>query len=161
MTPLEQEASRLEESAKFAAQSQFEAAKSWRSWNWVLGGLATGASGIGGVLTFANGDLQMFGGGLAIAAALSAAVLTTLRPGAHADAAQSVANEYLAIQGDARRLRLLGLPDMDPSASYESVKALAGQSKRINAQAAPPPRFAYRRARKNIENGGQTHEVDA
>ena len=161
MTPLELEASRLEESAKFAAQSQFEAAKSWRAWNWVLGGLATGASGIGGVLTFASGDLQMLGGGLAIAAALSAAVLTTLRPGTQADAAQSVANEYLAIQGDARRFRLLGLPDMDPSASYESVKALAEQSKRINAQAAPPPRFAYQRAKTNIENGGQTHEVDA
>ena len=160
MSDLADEVSRIEESAAYSSQGQFEAAKSWRLWNWVLGGFTASASGVGGVLTFANGHVQTAGSCLAIAGALSAAVLTTLRPGEQAEGARRVANDYLAIQGEARRLRLLDIQNGESVSVRQQLERLAEKQHEVNVKAAPLSARAYKAAKRNIESGGQTYGVD-
>lgn len=155
------EAARLEESAKWSAQGQFEAAKAWRTSNWVLGGFTTASSGVAGVLAFATDTLQVVAGILAICAAITAAVHTTLKPDKRAELAQGAGNDYLTLQGDARRLLSLDSPQGDLDTLRKNLDSLAKRQSEINHRADVTPRFAYKRAKKNIDSGGQRYEVDS
>lgn len=158
--PLRDEAARVEEAAKWSAQGQFEAAKAWRTSNWALGGFTTAASGVSGVLAFATDTLQLMAGILAICAAVTAAVHTTLKPDKRAELAQAAGNDYLTLQGDARRLVNLDSPEGDPAALRRTLDSLARRQSEINHRADVTPGFAYKRAKENIEGGGQRYEVD-
>lgn len=153
------EACRIQESAQYSAQGQFEAAKSWRTSNWVLGGFTTASSGVAGVLTFAVDDLQTLSGVLALAAAVTAAVHATLRPDKKSERAQTSANDYLAVQSAARRLALLDIPEA-PTDARQMLESLASRVDAINKSADAIPKFAHKRGKRNIERGGQTYMVD-
>lgn len=156
------EISRIEESAKFSSQGQFEAAKMWRAWNWALGGFTAIASGVAGVLTFADGAALFVAGGLAVTAAVTAATHTTLKPDKKGDRAQVSGNRYLSLQSGARRLRNLEAPyTSDLSGLRISIEALGQEIGVANSAADVIPALAYRRAKKSIEqNGGQTYAAD-
>lgn len=153
------EARRIQESAEYSAQGQFEAAKAWRASNWVLGGCTTAASGVAGVLTFASDGLQTLSGILALTAAVTAAVHATLRPDKKSEKAQTSANEYLAIQSAARRLALLDIPAASINVRTR-LEALADRAEAVNKSADAIPKFAYNRGKKNIERGSQAYAVD-
>lgn len=154
------EASRLQESATYSAQGQFEAGKTWRAWNWVLGGFTGAASGVSGVLTFAADGLQIVSGSLALAAAVTAAVHTTVKPDKKAEAAESSGNEYLAIQSAARRFQTIDVPAGEIHDLRPILEELASRSERANKSSNSIPKFAYGRAQKNIKQGGQSYAVD-
>ncbi|MGB3475144.1 MAG: SLATT domain-containing protein [Mycobacterium sp.] len=159
---LEAEAARIEESAMYSAQGQFEAAKVWQQVHWALGCSMTGGSAMAGILAFASGTLQILSGSLAVLSALAGAIITTLRPDRKAQKAVLNANNYLRIQGSARRCRNLRAHTFnsvqDGSAEVERI---ANNIADINTAAEPIPRLAYRRARRNIlRDMGQTFSGD-
>ena len=159
---LADEASRLLESAVYSAQGQFEAAKRWRQAHWCLGGFTAAASAVAAVLTFATSTLQTVAGILAIAAALSAAVHTTINPEKRAERAESAANDYTALRDDLRQFGLLRVLDGDPSALQEDLSKYSNRAANINRKADPIPGFAYKRAKRNIEiEGGQQFVTDS
>lgn len=143
----------------FSAEGQIEASKMWTRLHWILGGGTAIASGVTAVLTFALGDLQMLAGSLALLAAITAAVHVTLRPDKRAERAQADAARYKSLQGAARRITidLAARPIHD---ARTELNSLAAEVDAVNASADPIPGLAYWRAKKNIENGGQTFQVD-
>jgi hypothetical protein len=154
------EAQRIQESVMYSAQGQFEASKVWRMWNWLLGGFTAAASGLAGVLTFASDGLQTLSGCLALAAAVTAATDTTIKPDKRAERAQTSANEYLSIQAAVRKFQALDVPTRDFSDLRQLLDDYSARIDAINMTSDPIPRFAYKKASKNISKGGQNYAVD-
>jgi hypothetical protein len=158
---LADELARIEESADYSAQGQFEQFKSWRRCFYWLGGTAAalaGAAGATGVARIADGIVA---GALALVAAGLGALVTTLDPAGHGARASESGNAYLALRNDARRVLHLDLPHADLDASRQKLEKLAKRNDELNAAAEPPSPRAYRRANRNIERGRTTAAVDA
>lgn len=155
------ELARIEERTKWSAQGQLEQAKTWRAINVWLGAPMAAASAIAGALVLASQELNVLGGVLALVAAAGGAVLTTVNASPRANRASAAGNAYLEIQSTARQVREVDLPwatDLD-----ETRQILSELSARVDEQnktAEPITGRAYRKARKNIDSGGQTYAGD-
>lgn len=158
---IQAEVARILESAVFSAQGQYEAAKVWRALHWALGVLTAALSTLAAVLTFAT-DAQAASGILAVLAAIVAAVLTSGRPDKLAERAVAQGNDYTTLRNDARRVLHVQVPSDEISVLREALEGLAGRASDLDHTSDPIPRFAYNRAKRNIErDGGQQFEVDA
>ncbi|MGX6395998.1 SLATT domain-containing protein [Rothia kristinae] len=158
---IQAEVARVHESAVFSAQGQFEAAKAWRALHWTLGVLTAALSTLAAVLTFAA-DVQVASGILAVVAAIAAAVLTSSRPDKLAERAVARGNDYTTLRNDARRVLHVHVPNDEVGVLREALDGLAGRASDLDHTSDPIPRFAYNRAKRNIErDGGQQFEVDA
>ena len=114
---------------------------------------------LGAILTFA--DVSQFAAGiLTLLAAIVAAVMTGVRPDKLAERAQASGNDYTSLRNDARRfLNVELMMDSAPDAR-ERLNELAGQASELDHAADPIPKWAYNRAKANINNGGQDFRVD-
>ena len=158
---IQAEVARILESAVFSAQGQFEAAKVWRALHWTLGVLAAALSTLAAVLTFVT-DAQVASGTLAVVAAIAAAVLTSCRPDKLAERAVVRGNDYTTLRNDARRLLHVQVPNDDIRVLREALDELAVCASDLDHSSDLIPRFAYNKAKRNIErDGGQHFEVDA
>ncbi|MEV6107111.1 SLATT domain-containing protein [Streptomyces sp. NPDC051940] len=151
---------RLEESAMYSAQSQFEEAKRWRALHWLLGVPATLLAAIAGTTALAESTGSTAAGILALASAGLGAVLTTVNAPQRASHAAATANTYLEIQTAARQHRELDLPDWTPGEAREALATLTARRDAQNTQADVPSRRAYRKAQANLRAGAQTYAVD-
>ena len=168
---IETELRRVEESAKYSAQVQFEQAKQWKSVNLTLGVPASVLAAVSGATALAATAGRVAAGVLALASAAFGGVLTTLnashRINQAASAANginqaaSAANAYLEIQTAARQAREIDLPGSDLDEARSALAELAARRDEQNKTAEVPNRRAYRKAKKNIDAGGQTYEADA
>jgi hypothetical protein len=155
---IQNEVSRIHESAVYSAQGQFEAAKAWRTIHWSLGSLTAGLSTLAAVLTFAT-DSQVSSG---VLAALAATVLTTSRPDKLAELAVARGNDYTALRNDARRLLHIQVPSDPIAILCEALNGLAARASDLDHISDPIPRFAYKKAKRNVErDGGQQFRADA
>ena len=158
---IQAEVARVHESAVFSAQGQFEAAKAWRTVHWTLGVLTAGLSTLAAVLTFAT-DAQVASGILAVVAAIAAALLTSSRPDKLAERAVARGNDYTTLRNDARRVLHVQVPSDEISVLREALDGLAERASDLDHTSDPIPRFAYNKAKRNIDrDGGQQFEVDA
>ncbi|MDP1821537.1 MAG: SLATT domain-containing protein [Acidimicrobiales bacterium] len=161
MTALANELSRIEEATTYAAQSQFQQAKIWRGTNLLIGGPAAVLAAVSGAAGLADASNRTVAAILALLAAGLGAIVTTLNAAQRADAAHTAANSYLAIQVEARQLRLLDLPDLQPTEVRALIADLTARHQQVNASADIPARIAYRLGRRNVTSGRQTYEVDS
>ena len=158
---IQAEVARVHESAVFSAQGQFEAAKAWRTLHWTLGVLTAGLSTLAAVLTFAT-DAQVASGILAVVAAIAAALLTSSRPDKLAERAVARGTDYTTLRNDARRVLHVQVPSDEISVLREALDGLAERASDLDHTSDPIPRFAYNKAKRNIDrDGGQQFEVDA
>lgn len=74
--------------------------------------------------------------------------------------ASAAANVYLEVQTAARQQRRLDLPYRAASESRAALTELSARYNEQNRAADPVAGRAYRRARRNIEAGGQTFSQD-
>lgn len=158
---LADELARIEESADYSAQGQFEQSKIWRRCFHWLGGTAAilaGAAGATGVARVTNGLVP---GVLALVSAGMGALVTTIDPAGHAARASESGNAYLALRNEARRVLRLDLPGAVLDEAREQIEKIARRNDDLNTAIEPPSVRAYRRARKNIERGQTTAAVDA
>lgn len=158
---LAEEFSRLEESAMYSAQNQFEQAKQWRGVNLMLGLPASVLAAVSGATALASTAGRFWAGLLAFGAAAFGAVLTTVNASHRTNQASSAANAYMEIQTAARQARLLDLPVADIEEIRATLAEITARRDEQNKTAEPPNRWARRRAQKNIAEGGQTYEVDS
>ena len=94
-------------------------------------------------------------------AAIVAAILTSSRPDKLAERAVTRGNDYTALRNDARRVLHVQVPSDEISALREVLDGLAERASDLDHTSDLIPRFAYKRARRNIErDGGQQFEVD-
>lgn len=154
------ELGRLEESCRYSAQGQFEQTKLWRTVNYGLGIPASILAGVAGATALASTTGRVTAGILAIAAAALGAILTTINASHHVNQASAAANAYLEIQTAARQYREIDLPYAAIDDARSALSELTSRRDEQNKTAEPPNRWAYRKAQKNIQAGGQTYEVD-
>lgn len=158
--PIRDELNRIEESATFSAQAQFEQAKYWRAVNLTLGVPAALLAAIAGATALASTTGRVVAGIIALAAAGLSAIATTLNAAQRTEQGQAAGNLYLALQSDARIARETDLPHQSFEEARAALSELRVRQDEINQSSALPAQYAYRRAKKNIERGGQRYEVD-
>ncbi|MFC7933397.1 SLATT domain-containing protein [Streptomyces cinereoruber] len=157
---LDAEFRRLEESAMWSAQCQFEEGKRWRATHWALGLPATLLAAVAGTTALVESTGATAAGILALLSAGLGAVLTTVNAPQRASQAVAAANVYLSIQTAARQHREIDLPGWSPAEAREALAALTTRRDEQNAGVDPPSRRAYRKARANLDAGGQSYAVD-
>lgn len=161
LVPIGEELSRLEESSRFSAQVQFEAAKFWHGWNLWLGvpasilGLFTG-----GAAYTKQFDSWVIGTCALVGAAL-AGVMTVLGAERRSTRAKTCANTFHDIQDDARRMLNINLVAMDQDEANAALTALTDRYSETRQTADAPARRFYIRAKKNLGEGGQQFAIDA
>lgn len=158
--PLMAEIDRIEESAKYSAQGQLEQVKIWRGANILLGAPAAGLAALSGASALAETLSSTWVGFIALAAAALGATHTTLNASSRQDSAQAAGNAYLAIQTGARQLRTVDLPHIPYEEARTQLAELTARRDEVNKTAEPFSARAYKRAKKNIERGGQTYATD-
>jgi hypothetical protein len=154
------ELSRLEESARWSSQSQFEQAKFWRGWNLWLGipafvlGVASGAAVLGDYAP------DWIVGALALGGAALAGIMTILSAERRSDRAANDANAFHDIQVEARQYLHMDLSTANEEGARQWVRDLTQRYSEIRRGADPIMRLSYDRAGKNIREGGQSFGVD-
>lgn len=160
LVPIGEELSRIEESARWSSQNQFEQGKSWRRLNAWLGvpasvlGVASGGAAITETLP------AIVVGSAALGAAALTGVMTVLGAERRATRAQTCANLFQDIQSDARQMLLIDLAVMDRDTARDELRALRARYSEVKETADAPSKRSYRKAGENIRGGGQTFGVD-
>ncbi|WP_186815320.1 SLATT domain-containing protein, partial [Terrabacter aerolatus] len=161
LVPIGEELARLEETARWSSQTQFEAGKSWQRWNLrlgvpasVLGLFSGGAAYLDTLPTWVVGTGALAGAGLA-------AVMTILGSERRAQHAKACANTFHDIQDDARRMLLIDLGGMTDEEARTQLESLTKRYTDARHDADTPNRRAYNRARRNLEEGGQQFAIDS
>ena len=154
------ELQRLEESAKYSSQGQFEQAKQWRSVNLGLGVPTSLLAAVSGATVLSDTGYAVLGGILALAAAAGGAILTTLNASHRMNQASAAANAYLEVQTAARQARLIDLPGLDIGDARSTLAELTARRDEQNKTAEIINVRARKKAQKSIGSGGQNYAVD-
>jgi len=150
---IEAELRRIEEASEHSAQSQFSQAKFWRGVNVLLGMPAAILAAVAGATALYTTAGRLVAAILALLAAGLGAVQTTLNAARRHEQAHKSANDYLALQNDARVLREVDLRQQERQEAREALELLAGRRTELNEAADIPAFFAYWAGRRNIEKG--------
>jgi len=154
------ELERVEESARISAASQFALSQQWGTLNIALGAPASGLAAAAGVTALAATTGRIAAGVIALASAALGGVLTVLNASRKANQATGAANAYLEIQTAARQERLIDSAAREIDDARAELSELTARRDEQNKSAAPPNRFAYRRATRGLKDGGQMYQVD-
>jgi hypothetical protein len=169
LLPIGLEVLRIHESVEFSAQSQFEQAKIWRGWNFILGAPAAAAAALAGSAilssdswSFVGVPGSVIGGLLALVAAGLTALLTTINASRRMNQSQSSGNAYLQLQTEARQLATIDLKSLSYKEARAALEGITTSRNELNKTADVPSRRAYRKVKKNLHiDGGQDYSVDA
>ena len=161
LVPVGEELARLEESARWSSQTQFEAGKAWQRLNLRLGVPASVLGLLSGGAAYLDSLPAWVVGTGALAGAALAAVMTLLGAERRAQRARTSANAFHDIQDDARRMLLIDLAGMTADDARSQLASLAQRYSEARHESDTPNRRAYDRARRNIEDGGQQFAIDA
>lgn len=161
------EARRVEEDTLYSSKGHYAAADWWRNvhlWIGVPTAILTGLAGaviVGGPSDVRGVPLDLVFGMVAIAGAVSTAVMTFLGPERRSAAHQAAADEYNALKGRARRFHELDVhrsfADDELSARLD---ALVKERDDLNRSSPLVPTRAFKRAQKNVEAGQATYLAD-
>jgi hypothetical protein len=158
--PIGKELARLEESARWSSQNQFEAAKSWQRWNFRLGVPASFFGLFSGGAAITEAFPGWLIGGAALVGAALTGIMTVLAAERRAQRAKTCANTFHDIQDDARRTLLIDLPGMAYEDARAALTALTDRYSETRQAADTPTDKFYRRAAKNLRTGGQRFAID-
>jgi hypothetical protein len=154
------EAKRIEESAMYAAETQFEYSKRWRRADRMLAGASALLAAVAGVGTLSETVGPVVAGVVAIAAAGTAAVAASLGAPQAKERAATAANLYRALQQDARVFHSVTGPRMDGDDAVAALIDLKARQQELNAGAEVPSNRAWQRARRQIGEGAQAFAID-
>ncbi|MFD7168618.1 SLATT domain-containing protein [Streptomyces violascens] len=157
---LTKEAKRIEESAMWSGQSQFEQAKIWRAANLGLGIPAAALAAIAGAAGLVSTAGRYWAAVTALISAALSAIMTSSGLARRVEDAQVAANAYLSLQQDARLFYNVDLQILEYDEARAVIGELIARQQEVNKSAPIPSKRAYKRARKNIVGGGQSYNVD-
>jgi hypothetical protein len=160
LIPVGEELARLEESARWSSQTQFEAAKAWQRWNFRLGVPASVFGLFSGGAAFSDSFPSWVVGTGALVGAALAGTMTVLAAERRAQRGKTCANTFHDIQDDARRLLLIDLATLTADEARAQLTSLTDRYSETRHAADAPNRRAYTRASENILKGGQQFAID-
>ena len=156
------EARRIEEDSLYSAKGQFVAANFWTNFHLWIGvptAILAAIAAASALSQFNNHNI--LAGILAILVTALTAVTTFLNPNEKANSHQNAGNKYNSLRNKARIFCEIDSYGVD---SYQEItkqlKELAEQRDELNQNSPQIFRWAYKKARKGIEEGEADYKVD-
>ena len=148
-----EEAQRVEHDVVYSAKGHYEAATGWNRFHLMVGIPTVVCSAVAGASALAQfPNHTLFAGGLALLVAALTAVSTFLNANRQAAAHQQVGTHYNALRNAIRLFCNVEVPDAsDEQALIQQVKTFAKQRDELNVSSPPIPRWAYRQAKREME----------
>jgi hypothetical protein len=156
------EAQRLEETLLHSSKGHFEAERLWSRFHWSLGIplvllSATASASLLGKL----GDTGLIASLLSLGVLLLSALSTFVNAQERVTAHHSAGSNYDALMSTVRIFRTIECStEIDDGILSDRLKTYTEQKNRLNDNCPGIPRFAYRRAKKAIEDGEGTYAID-
>jgi hypothetical protein len=158
---IRREAQRVQESAEYSSETQFEYAKRWRRADRWIGGGAAALAGVAGVGGLSDVLTVEWAGFLAILSAVAGAIAASLGAPKTKEKAGIAANAYRALQQDVRMFLNIDLPGMTEDEARERLQSLVDRLQELNRDAEIPSGPAWKRGKESIEGGSQTFRADS
>jgi len=160
---LRKEALRLFEDTELSSKSHFVAAERWENTNLCLSipsiilSVIAGSLALGKILPY----FEIFAGLSGFGAAALISLLAFLKPNTKYETYMRFGNKYLALKGDIRRYVDIEL-DLDGADNQKKslLDNLISSKKEIDSSAPLISNWAYKNAKKRIENGETKYKVD-
>lgn len=152
------EAKRIEEDAFYSSNGHFYAASGWGFAHNSLGVVAAMLAAIA-ASTASQGEAALTSS-ISIVAAVSAGLLTFLKPGDQASAHLRAGNSYSALKNRTRIYYAIESQAKTDLESADRVLELSHERDRLNASSPQLPSWAYWLAKRKIEAGAHVYEVD-
>ena len=159
-TEMRKEAQRVEESARYSSETQFEYAKRWRRVDRLIGGAGAVVAAVAGVGGLADLLSARWAGFIAVLAAGIGAIAASLGAPQTKEKAAGSANAYRALQQDCRILINIDLSRLSTDGARQRLQQLVDRLQQLNAEAEVPSQRAWNRAKATIESGSQDYEID-
>lgn len=156
---LKREASRIEEDCTLSAKGHFVAASGWEKRHYRIGIPSTIGAGIGGVSIISN--YPIIGAAIAGIVAVASGILTFLNPMEKSAKHLSAGNSFNELKNKARFFSEVELGLFTTLGEAKSaLEKLAFLKDELNKSSRQIPRWAFEVARKGVESGEATYQVD-
>lgn len=155
------EAKRIEESLLYSSKGHFAASSFWSKFHLACGIPAVVLSAIVGCNTLAAFAKNWIVVILSLLVVALSSIMTFLNPNERASTHQNAANNYDALMNKIRIFWSIDCwTEVAEAVLTEKLKYYSELKDRLNQNSPQIPRFAYRTAKKGIENGEGLYEVD-
>jgi hypothetical protein len=156
------EAKRIEEDSLYSAKGHFVTADFWTNFHLWIGVPTVILAAIAGASALSQFDNHnIIAGILAIIVAALTAVTTFLNPNEKANSHRNAGNKYNSLRNKARIFHEVDCcgEDLDQELTIQ-LKELAKQRDELNQSSPQISRWAFKKARKGIEDGEADYNVD-
>ncbi|MFN0116849.1 MAG: SLATT domain-containing protein [Elusimicrobiota bacterium] len=155
-----EEAKRIGEDAIFSSKGHFNDAAYWEALHLWLGIPSAIAAAVAGAFAFSN-DCVLLVGFLSVFAAVCTSVLTFVNPDSRASKHHNAGTAYNALKNDARVFSEITVEAADDiQKMVKELKSLNDRRTTLNTDSPKISRCGFEKARKGIEQGESTYEVD-
>jgi hypothetical protein len=156
------EARRIEEDSSYSAKGHFVAANFWTNFHLWIGVPTAILAAIAGASALSQFDNHnIIAGILAIIVTALTAVTTFLNPNERANSHLNTGNKCNSLRNKARIFwEIDACGDDSDQELTKQLKELARQRDELNQNNPQIPRWAYKKARKSIEEGEADYKVD-
>lgn len=152
------ECCRVEEDCIYSSKGHFEASALWKRIHLWIGVPSAILAGIASISAFEENTLVA--GTLAILVAALGAIATFLNPSSKANEHHAAANSYLELRNRVRRFKNIELPGMEAQEAKERILTFGLQKDDLSSSTPQIPEWAFKKARKNIEDGQAEYVAD-
>lgn len=155
------ETKRIEEDSLYSSKGHFYAAQFWTNLHLWIGIPATAMAAIAGASALSQFDNhQIIAGILAILVSALSAVSTFINPNEKATIHHNAGNRYNSLKN---RSRIFGEIDVDLETNevlLTRLRSLSAERDELNEKSPQIPKWAFRKARKGIEDGEAQYKAE-
>lgn len=157
------EAARIEESLLYSSKGHFAASEFWSRFHMYLGLPMIVLSTLSGASAFVQFDSHhIVAGWLSLVVAVLSAIMTFLNPNKKVAAHFSSGNAYDALMNKVRIFRVTDCWGRESDhVLTERLKSYSERKSHLNGTSPQIPRWAYKRAKKGIQDGEAAFGVDS
>lgn len=153
------EAKRIEESCLYTSKGHLVASSFWNNFHLWIGVPTTIIALVAGILSFSKDYINV--GILSIIVAILTSLSTFLNPKERANSHFAAGNNHDSLLTKARIFWTIECKRENSVEILESkLKDLSGQRERLNRDCPQIPKWAYKKAKKGIEDGEANYVVD-
>lgn len=156
------EAKRIEEDSLYSAKGHFCTGQRWNRLHLWLGTISVAFSAIAGASALSQFDYHnVIAGVISIIVAGLTAVITFINPNDRASIHRRSGNMYSSLKNDARIFYDIEVNKLDDKKAVEDLKILNNRRSKLNLESQIIPDWAFKKARKGIENGEAKYKIDS
>ena len=156
------EAKRIEENCLYTSKSSFVVAHFWSRFHLWVGIPTAVLATIAGTIAFASFQYgNTIAGILSIIVTVLSAMATFLNPKECSNAYLKAGNDYDSLLSRVRIFRTIQCRrEQSVDILADKLNDFANERDRLNHDCSQPPKWAYKKAKKGIEEGEASYEVD-